>query len=525
MKRVMFGHIWVIVLVVTFFSTLPGIIGLGMYWEKTEQKETEKTLEYVALGYEKAGTGYLNALTGKEKFCLEGPDGEVLYQSGFPDDKFPKEESCYKKNMKDGNVFVLYKEKKSFSEKGKFIIGYTGVFFVFSMVLTYILTAYSTKRILRPIDEMDFEHRENGTIYRELKPLWKRLNQQDEEIERQMRELTKKQQEFVTITENMQEGLLVMNSRKEIISYNPAIVHFFGENLVSRIEGNLYLCENTELYEMLESAYLGQRNEKIVVEGNRKYQVIATPIKRETGIRGAVILAFDSTEKEERERLRQEFAANVSHELKTPLTSISGYAEIIGNGIAKEEDVKRFSDIIYEEAQRMISLVGDIIKLSNLDEKKLYSEKEETDIYQLADKILERLEDNAKKRQVHLQIEGEHQMVNGYPRLLEDMLQNLCDNGIKYNKEQGSVRVLIGKKSDRVFVSVSDTGIGIPKDDCERVFERFYRVDKSHSKEVGGTGLGLSIVKHSAMIHEAEISMESQEGVGTKIEILFPAIA
>lgn len=519
MKKVIFYHIWVIVLVVIVLGGGIAFGGLCLDLERGAEKESRTAMEYISCGYEKAGIAYLESLQLDGVLVLQNDKGEILYQSEAKERG--RKGVTYTKQLKDGNVLRIEKTNYYFLGMGKSIFFHFCVFLLFSGALAYVLAKYSTGRILRPINEIDFEKPENGVVYRELKPLWKRLNQQNEEIARQMKELTKKQQEFATITENMQEGLLVMNSRKEVISYNPAIVHFFGSGIVTPMQGNLYLCQDTELYDMLERAYLGERNEKIVVEGNRKYQVIATPIKRETGIRGAVILAFDATEKEERERLRQEFAANVSHELKTPLTSISGYAEIIGNGIAREEDVKRFSCIIYEEAQRMISLVGDIIKLSNLDEKKLYSEQEQVDLYQLAEKILARLEDNARKRQVQLQLEGEHQMVAGYPRLLDDMLQNLCDNGIKYNKENGTVRVTIGAKENRVYVTVADTGIGIPKDECERVFERFYRVDKSHSKEVGGTGLGLSIVKHSAMIHDAEIIMESQEGIGTKIGIWF----
>ena len=531
------------------------IVSLGLasgafyqHYQKESCENVRTVMAYIKAGYELDGISYLKNIECSEHITLIGNDGNVIFDSESEDIlenqnqceeyteavKEGKGESIrysersenkifhYAERMKDGNVVRLSTEYSSLLKVMHISLRPILLVLLFAGILSILLAKVAARKVMRPINQVDFNSPEHIEDYTELNPLWSRLQQQDEKIGKQMKELSKKQQEFQTLTENMQEGLLMLNSRKEVVSYNSAIMRFFSADIVKRVGNNLYIQDDSEIYAMMEQAFLGERNEQILEQGNRRYQIIATPIKRETGIRGAVILTFDITEKAERDRLRQEFAANVSHELKTPLTSISGFAEIIRDGIVKEEDVKHFADNIYVEAQRMISLVTDIINLSNLEENKKQVDMEDVDLYELASKVTNRLSGNAKKRGIDMNVEGEHLSIQGNYRMLEELIENLCDNAIKYNKENGIVHVQIEKKEEKVLLSVSDTGIGIPKDECERVFERFYRVDKSHSKEVGGTGLGLSIVKHSVMKHRGEITVDSQLGKGTTIGVLFP---
>ena len=266
----------------------------------------------------------------------------------------------------------------------------------------------------------------------------------------------------------------------------------------------------------------GNPNEQQIELHGRRYQLISNPVRQDGGVIGAVIVMLDVTEREERETLRREFTANVSHELKTPLTSISGIAEIMKNGMIRQEDIPHFAENIYREAQRLIALVGDILRLSQLDEGTELPEQTPVNLLELSRSVAGSLEEAARKKRLQLEVQGVPASVMGVPTVLEEMVYNLCDNAIKYNREGGRVTISIKKQTAAVELSVTDTGIGIPKEEQSRVFERFYRVDKSHSREIGGTGLGLSIVKHAAAYHGAAISMESEPGKGTKVSVAFP---
>ena len=284
----------------------------------------------------------------------------------------------------------------------------------------------------------------------------------------------------------------------------------------------LEINRSEEFIDCIKKAIQGIHSEYICPVKGRFYNIYANPVFRNNEVAGAVVIITDVTEKEERENLRREFSANVSHELKTPLTSISGIAEIIKNGIVDEKDVKTFAGKIYDEARRLIHLVEDIIKLSQLDEGEQAVEKTPIDIYDLSRIEIHHLEPVAEDRHIKIHLQGEHVMINGIHSVLEEMVYNLIENAIKYNKENGAIDVTIKKKKHRCEFCVKDSGIGIPADQLDRIFERFYRVDKSHSKEIGGTGLGLSIVKHGAKLHNAEIKIESALGVGTEIKLIFP---
>ena len=403
-----------------------------------------------------------------------------------------------------------------------------------------ILAEFQTKRIIAPINQMNPDDPQAGDVYDELAPLVRRLEKQKETIRQQMEILKEKQEEFSAITENMREGFLVVDSKGDVMSYNKSALKLLGisegeEGMLSR-HGNaaweehektdanvniISINRSENFRRVVDEALKGSHCEEMLDVGNRHYQIIANPVAESEERSGAVVVILDVTEQQGREELRREFTANVSHELKTPLTSISGYAEIMMNGMVQPADMGRFSGKIYKEAQRLITLVGDIIRLSQLDEEKVQMEKSPVDLHLLASDVVKRLQDVAKKNQVTLMLTGKTTVVNGNPQILDEMIYNLCDNAIKYNKPFGEVEVNVAMIKDHPVLTVEDDGIGIQPEDQERIFERFYRVDKSHSRQIGGTGLGLSIVKHGAIYHKAKVELKSAPGEGTTVRITF----
>lgn len=393
---------------------------------------------------------------------------------------------------------------------------------VLALVLALFLASKTSKHITKPLEEVDLEHPEQALVYDELSPFLRRISAQNRQIQRQMREMQRRQREFRTITENMQEGILVLDTRGEVLSYNTGAMRLMGIERISEKE-NIYALNRSEGFRTCVEAALHGRHEEITMEqGNRCYQLLANPVMEDSAVAGAVLVLFDNTEKAEREKLRREFTANVSHELKTPLTSISGFAEIIKNGMVRQEDVPRFAENIYQEAQRLISMVQDIIQLSRLDEGESGMEKMPVDLAAIVQSAASRLQPLAEQKQVTLQVETEPAQIIGVPHVLEEMIYNLCDNAILYNRENGSVCIRVKDDGAQASVTVSDTGIGIPYEEQERVFERFYRVSRSRSKEVEGTGLGLSIVKHGAILHDATVTLESEPEKGTVVRLVFP---
>lgn len=391
-------------------------------------------------------------------------------------------------------------------------------------VITVLFSNFLTKKIVTPINRLDLNHPADNVVYDELSPLLSKINRQNEVIDQQIRSLREKQEEFTSITENMSEGFLVLDKNTDILSYNTSALRLLGADAApaESHESALALNRSAGFRSAVDAALSGSRSEQLVRQGGRCCQVMANPVLREGEVEGAVVVILDITEREERDNLRREFTANVSHELKTPLTSISGFAEIIQNGIVKPEDIPRFAGNIYVESQRLISLVDDILNLSRLDEADVQLEREDFDLAALARDVAGRLKDSAKKNGVVITVIGDKTMINGVKSIVDEMLYNLLDNAVKYNKKNGRVTVTIENDQNGPTLAVTDTGIGIPQSDVDRVFERFYRVDKSHSKEVGGTGLGLSIVKHGAAFHNAKVSLESTEGKGTTVRLAFP---
>ena len=391
-------------------------------------------------------------------------------------------------------------------------------------VCTVLFSNFLTKKIVAPINRLDLDHPADNEIYDELSPLLGKISRQNEVIAQQMKSLREKQEEFTSITENMSEGFLVLDNNTDILSYNTSALRLLGAEAVpaeSHVSA-LALNRSAGFRSAVDGALAGKRCEQLVRQGGRCCQVMANPVLRDGEVEGAVVVILDITEREERENLRREFTANVSHELKTPLTSISGFAEIIKNGIVKPEDIPRFAGNIYEESQRLVTLVDDILNLSRLDEADVQLEREDFDLSSLARDVAGRLKASAKKNGVVITVIGDKAEINGVKSIVDEMVFNLVDNAVKYNKQNGRVTVTVDSSSDGTALTVTDTGIGIPQADVDRVFERFYRVDKSHSKEIGGTGLGLSIVKHGAAFHNAKVSLQSTEGEGTTVRLVFP---
>lgn len=393
---------------------------------------------------------------------------------------------------------------------------------VVAIVLAFILASSLSQKIVKPLNELNLDDTQGNRGYEELKPLFDRVDSQQRQLQAQEAELRQKQEEFITATDYMKEGLVLLNEHGIILSINRAASRLLSISTFCIGKDILLLHNSLSLQELLRMAKGGSHAGTEMELDGAVHQMNASPVVSDGVVTGIALLIFDMSEKEKAEKMRREFTANVSHELKTPLHSISGYAELMKDGLVKQEDLGRFSEQIYFEAQRMITLVDDIIGLSRLDEGTEGMKWEETDLYVLAKETVRVLQPLADEAKVALTIDGSSASMRGIPQLLDGVLYNLCDNAIKYNRKNGSVSVEVKDAGEDVILTVSDTGIGIPKEHIERIFERFYRVDKSHSKEVGGTGLGLSIVKHSVKLHNAQIEIQSVVDGGTTVTVIFP---
>lgn len=388
--------------------------------------------------------------------------------------------------------------------------------------LALVLSYRVSKRVVRPLNELDLEHPQRVETYDELTPLLEKISAQNRQIRAQMEQLRRSQEEFAAVTGHMSEGLLVIDAKMRLLFCNEAakrLLHIGQAETQSLLTVN----RSAPFREAAEEALQGKHAQESVTLDGRIYQLMANPAYDGQTLTGAVLLLLDVTEREDRERLRREFTANVSHELRTPLTSISGFAELIREGLAKQEDIPRFADRICKESQRLLALIEDILRLSQLDEGGTTEEKTPQKLDELAVSVVQQLAPVAKEKGILITVDTAPCEVMGVRRVLEELIYNLCDNAVKYNRPKGSVKVTAKHIDGVPTLIVADTGIGIPEAEQERVFERFYRVDKSHSKAIGGTGLGLSIVKHAAAFHNAEIKMQSELGKGTEIRLSFPA--
>ena len=389
------------------------------------------------------------------------------------------------------------------------------------LILCGVLSYRLAQSITKPINAIHLDHPTPLPSYPELTPLFDKLREQNRTIGKQMNELQLRQREFTAITENMREGFLLVDCKMHVLSSNHSALEVLGGREL-KPGCLLYDAEcSQEIFDAVDTALSGSHAELLLTIDETSWQVLANPVVASGQVAGAVVLFMDVTEREQRERLRREFSANVSHELKTPLTSISGFAELMKEGLVPPEKIPEFSGDIYKESLRLIGLVNDIIQLSRLDENSTQFQRAPVDLYDLCAQSIERLSPVAARQSVTLALTGEHAEIMGVEQLLKEMIYNLLDNAIKYNVPGGSVTASVRKSAGRTILSVADTGIGIPYAHQPRVFERFYRVDKSHSKEVGGTGLGLSIVRHAAQYHGARLELKSQPGKGTTITVTF----
>ena len=389
------------------------------------------------------------------------------------------------------------------------------------LILCGVLSYRLARQITKPLNAINPDNPAPLPSYPELTPLFDKLREQNLTIGKQMNELQLRQREFTAITENMREGFLLVDCKMHVLSSNHSALEVLGGREL-KPGCLLYDAEcSQEIFDAVDTALSGSHAELLLTIDETSWQVLANPVVASGQVAGAVVLFMDITEREQRERLRREFSANVSHELKTPLTSISGFAELMKEGLVPPEKIPEFSGDIYKESLRLIGLVNDIIQLSRLDENSTQFQRAPVDLYDLCAQSIERLSTVAARQSVTLALTGEHAEIEGVEQLLKEMIYNLLDNAIKYNVPGGSVTASVRKSAGRTILSVSDTGIGIPYAHQPRVFERFYRVDKSHSKEVGGTGLGLSIVRHAAQYHGARLELKSQPGKGTTITVTF----
>lgn len=391
------------------------------------------------------------------------------------------------------------------------------------LVLTWFVAKRLSRRIVEPLNTIDLDNPLANETYDELMPLLSRIEQQHREISDQSILLNQQRNEFQIVIDNMEEGLVLLNKEGRILLMNRSATHLLAvqdEDYIGR--DFLLFGDEPKLHKLLSKVYNGKNYSVSVEMDNKNYEIHGNPVFSDDDIQGVVLFYMDVTEKMEAEQLRREFSANVSHELKTPLHSISGCAELLLNNMVKEADQPQFLQQIYDEAQHMVALVENIISISKLDETSEELPLEEIDLLAMSQDVVKQLMPHAKMKDIELDVSGENVIIKGVHTLIHEMVYNLCDNAIKYNKENGSVSVIVAKNKDEAVLKVKDTGIGIPEDQVDRVFERFYRVDKSHSRASGGTGLGLSIVKHAAIRHNATIKVKSKVGKGTTISVRFP---
>ena len=422
----------------------------------------------------------------------------------------------YAEKLTDGNILRIGCTIKTSIGLLENTIIWTVLIVVFILILSIVIAVLITKLMILPINKIDLSNPLLSDTYEELSPLLTKMEKQNQKIALQINELTERQQEFDYIVGSMNEGLIIYGEKGIVLSENNSAKSIFGNSIGKTY---LQLSRDIDYIKAIESALSGKHASVKLNKNARTYQLSANPVGEKSDTYAAVLFIVDITDKEQAERMRREFSANVSHELKTPLTSIMGYAEIIENGIAKEDDIPQFVHQIHTEAARLLTLIEDILRLSRLDEGNIKQSFEAVELSELCLDVIKELTEKAKTKNVSLNFEGDAATIKGYKTVLYEMVFNLCDNAINYNIENGSVTVKLLKNNNRIQLSVTDTGIGIAPEYQERIFERFYRVDKSHSKETGGTGLGLSIVKHAAAIHEAEISLDSKVNYGTTITI------
>lgn len=550
MTKRIFRTVFVVAISIFIASAVLFMTVLYDYFSGIQQNQLRMQIDLASQGVEDEGLDYLKNLNIKDyRVTWIGTDGKVLYDSISEADEmenhFEREEvkealsegygasSRYSstltqrylygaKRLPDGTVIRLSVTQNSLLILTLGMLQPIMIIFVIAIILSAFLASRLSKKIVKPLNELNLDKPLDNNGYDELSPLLRRIDTQQKEISRQSEELKQRQNELEVMTSAMSEGIILLNNRGTVLSINKAAAKLFGTDCFCIGEDIVSINRSLELAQLLNKAKDGEHSERVVELGSGRYQMMASPVISNNIVSGIVLLILDVTEKEKAEQLRREFTANVSHELKTPLHTISGSAELLVNGMVKPEDIPIFVKRIYSEAQRMIQLVEDIIRLSHLDEGAEDMKWDMVDLYAIAEETINSLADEAESNGIKFELYGETVLINGIRQLLQEIIYNLCDNAIKYNCRGGSVSVGVKNENEFAVLTITDTGIGIPAEHQERIFERFYRVDKSHSKEIGGTGLGLSIVKHAAKLHNAEIELHSIVNKGTEITIKFP---
>ena len=516
-------------------------------FEDRIEKELKSEAGYIAYSVENGDTDFFSKFSGSDKrVTLIAANGDVIadtqaaasdmdnhadreevkdalkYGSGTKvrySETLTEKTIYYAQRLSNGNVLRVSTTQYTIVTIILGLMQPMIIVLVIAMALSFFLSSKVSKKLIQPINSIDLNNPENSDTYEELSPLLHKIINQRRTIDGQIEKAKQVQEEFKLITENMSEGFFVIDKNAKLLSYNSAALKLLD---ASAAEDNVLTLNRTSGFiDAVSNALKGRHAENTMLHADRTYNLIANPVFDKESVIGAVIVIIDVTETAKREAMRREFTANISHELKTPLTSISGFAELMKSGGIPEETVVDFSNSIYTEAQRLISLVSDIIKISELDEKDNRLDRGSVNLYGLAAEVINRLKPAAEKKNISFMLKGGDAETFGVRSIIDEMIYNLCDNAIKYNKNGGSVTVTVNNDGDKAKISVKDTGIGIPKTQQDRIFERFYRVDKSRSKAEGGTGLGLSIVKHGAMYHNADISVESEIEKGTTMTIAF----
>ena len=560
MTKKIFKSILSVALVI-LLSSLVMIIGvLYDYFRGVQKNQLRTELAFAAEGVEVSGAAYLEGLNDDScRITLVGEDGTVLYDSVESAEKMGNhadreeikeareygtgEASRYSSTLTEQTIYIskllsdgcVLRVSVSHATVPALVFGMLQpliVVLLLAFILSSVLAHRLSEKIVEPLSAIDLDKPLENNTYDELAPVLSHIEKQHRQIARQMYDLDRSRSEFEAVTHNMKEGLVLTSEKGEIISINPSAASFFlgvkpdSAEFYEHEKGCigkdfLTLDRSRETHELIERAQANGEAESRVSRWGREYQLNASRVLSDGKFTGIVLLIFDVTDKVFAERNRREFTANVSHELKTPLQSIMGSAELIENGLVKPEDMKEFSDRIYKEAARLLTLIEDIIRLSQLDEN-VELAWENLDIAKMASDTAALLRDTAEKKNVKINFDCEPTEIYGVRQLYSEIIYNLCENAIKYNKDGGSVTVSVHPKNGGIELTVSDTGIGIPPEHRSRVFERFYRVDKSHSKATGGTGLGLSIVKHAVQYLGGQIDLTSRVGEGTKITVFFP---
>lgn len=549
MTKRIFKTILIVAIGVFFACELIFMTVLYDYFSGVQQNQLKIQTDLASQGVKNEGLEYLKGLSIKDyRITWIGTDGSVLYDSiSNPDEMenhFEREEvkealsegygesTRYSntltqrylysaKRLDDGTVIRLSVTQKSLMMLTLGMVQPIFIIFIFVIILSIVLAYRLSKKIVKPLNELNLDDPLSNEEYDEISPLLRRIDSQQTKIKAQSDALRQKQSEFETVTKGMSEGIILLDSKGEILSLNRAANDLLGTGDNAIGKDILSVNGNLKITDLIRKAESRKYAEKTIELSNNKYRVSADPVISDDKISGIVLLILDVTEKEKAEEIRREFTANVSHELKTPLQTISGSAELMANNMVNSEYIVDFSKKIYTESQRMIRLVEDIIKLSHLDEGAEDMNFSEVDLYTIASETIDSLKAEADKFDISILLTGDHGILYCIPQLINSIIYNLCDNAIKYNKKGGSVVVSIKNDENNVILSVKDTGIGIPTQHQERIFERFYRVDKSHSKEIGGTGLGLSIVKHAVRLHNGTIDLKSVLGEGSEFIVKF----